>query len=425
MNEIAIRVQNLTKVYKLYEKPSNRLREVFHPLRKKYHRDFAALKDLSFEIEKGQVIGIIGKNGSGKSTLLKILTGVLTPSSGKVEVNGRIAALLELGAGFNPELTGRENIYLNGALMGYSHKQMDQRIQNIIEFADIGEFIEQPVKMYSSGMFVRLAFAVAANVDPDILIVDEALSVGDVRFQMKCIRKMRSFVELGKTVVFVSHDTAIINSFCSRCIWIDNGKLIDDGNSGDVIKRYTAQMAYSLSTDIEKEPTRELNDGYNKNWALLPVDCESFGLGGAKIVGYKLIERSSQNAISQIAGGEQLEILLKIEVMEALDSPGVGIILNDRLGRSVLGIGNYIYNVSFDEWTPGVYIVSVAFEIPYLQNGTYSFSAAISDGTQHTHEQHHWVHDLLQVRVESNDLKQQIGNLIALVNKVEIKSTRV
>ena len=223
MPNTAIKVSHLTKVYKLYEKPIDRLKESLHPLKKQYHKDFYALNDVSFEIKKGETVGIIGKNGAGKSTLLKIITGVLTPSSGHVHTNGRISSLLELGAGFNPEYTGVENIYLQGTLMGYSKEEMEAKIDEILVFADIGDFVYQPVKSYSSGMFARLAFAVAINVEPDILIVDEAWSVGDAAFQNKCIRKMEEIGKKGITILFVSHDTQTINKFCNNVIWFNDG----------------------------------------------------------------------------------------------------------------------------------------------------------------------------------------------------------
>ncbi|WP_442764367.1 ABC transporter ATP-binding protein, partial [Sulfurospirillum cavolei] len=224
MPNTAIKVNHLTKVYKLYDNPIDRLKESLHPLKKQYHKEFYALNDVSFEIKKGETVGIIGKNGAGKSTLLKIITGVLTPTSGSVHVNGRIASLLELGAGFNPEYTGVENIYFQGSLMGYTREEVAEKVDEIIAFADIGDFVYQPVKMYSSGMYARLAFAVAINVDPDILIVDEALSVGDMRIQQKCYRKFREFQEANKTILFVTHDTSTIINYCSHTIWISDGK---------------------------------------------------------------------------------------------------------------------------------------------------------------------------------------------------------
>lgn len=238
IEDFAIRVKNISKVYRLYQKPFHRLTEALHPLRRKYHHDFAALRDVSFEIKRGEIVGVVGKNGCGKSTLLKILTGVLSPSSGSVEVRGRVAALLELGAGFSPELSGRENIYLNGAIMGYSSQEIDEKINEIIEFADIGEFIDQPVKLYSSGMFVRLAFSVAINVDPDILIVDEALSVGDAFFQAKSLMRMKKMLDENKTVLFVSHDLASLKALCSRGILLEEGQVKYDTNIADVVEAY-------------------------------------------------------------------------------------------------------------------------------------------------------------------------------------------
>ncbi|CAG1022929.1 Teichoic acids export ATP-binding protein TagH [Methylococcales bacterium] len=246
-----IHVSDLCKTYRLYNSKSDRAADVFMPWGKRRYHNYDALKDISFSIEKGESIGIIGRNGSGKSTLLKILSGVLSPTSGKVEVHGKIASLLELGAGFNPELTGRENIYFNGVLMGCTKRQMEQRIEQIIGFADIGEFIDQPVKIYSSGMFVRLAFAVSVHVEPDILIIDEALAVGDVLFQKKCIDFMRNFQENGNTIVFVSHDIYTVKSFCNRLILINDGKLEVIGEPDTVANRYYQIMFPKTVEQVE------------------------------------------------------------------------------------------------------------------------------------------------------------------------------
>ena len=239
-----ISVKNLVKKYNIYDKPVDRLKETLSIRKKCYHREFTALNGLTFDVEKGDAVGILGKNGSGKSTLLKLITGVLTPTSGDLIINGKIAAILELGAGFNMEYTGIENIYLNGTMMGYTREEMDTRINGIIEFADIGDFINQPVKVYSSGMFARLAFAVAINVDPDILIVDEALAVGDTRFQMKCIDKMKSLKENGTTILFVSHATEQIKRFCNKAIWIKDGVIRAQGESGEIGDLYEDFMKY-------------------------------------------------------------------------------------------------------------------------------------------------------------------------------------
>ena len=249
MNDIIIKAEHLSKVYKIYERDIDRLKETFHPFHKRYSKDFYALNDVSFEIRRGENVGLVGKNGAGKSTLLKLITGVLTPTSGTIEVNGRIASLLELGAGFNPELTGVENIYMNGLLMGQSREVMDAKIDNIIAFADIGEFISQPVKTYSSGMFARLAFAVNAFVEPDILIIDEALSVGDAFFQSKCIDKMRSMISSGVTILFVSHDTFAVKNLCKRAFLLQGGKIIMDDTAKNVIQTYRNMMVAAHHDD--------------------------------------------------------------------------------------------------------------------------------------------------------------------------------
>ena len=251
----SIQIENLTKVYHLYDKNTDRIRETFHIGHKKYSKDHYALKNVTLDIKKGESIGIVGTNGSGKSTLLKLITGIVTPTQGSLQTNGKVAALLELGAGFNPEYTGIENIYLNGIMMGYSEEEMKKRVPAIVEFADIGEFIDQPVKSYSSGMFARLAFAVSIHVEPDILIVDEALSVGDTRFQVKCIDKMRQLQQEGTTILFVTHATEQIKRFCTRAIWIKEGEIRDDGEAAYIVDEFDNYMKYGeRSFDTEFNP---------------------------------------------------------------------------------------------------------------------------------------------------------------------------
>lgn len=244
MSETVIDVEHITKIYKIFDRPVDRVKEAFHPFHKRYSHDFYALKDISFKVRRGENIGFVGRNGAGKSTLLKLITGVLTPTAGKIDVRGTVASLLELGAGFNPEMTGRENIYLNGSIMGQSREHMEALLPKIIAFADIGEFIEQPVKMYSSGMFARLAFAVNAFVEPDILIVDEALSVGDNLFQMKCMKKMRELMDGGTAVLFVSHDMNAVRRFCDRAIWLEHGEIREAGRTNEVLDSYAEFLKY-------------------------------------------------------------------------------------------------------------------------------------------------------------------------------------
>ena len=245
-----IKVRDLVKKYNIYDEPLDRLKEIFSIKKKCYHKEFLALNGLTFDVEKGDAIGILGKNGSGKSTLLKMITGVLTPTSGTLEIKGKIAAILELGTGFNMEYTGVENIYLNRTMMGYTKEEMDEKVQGIIDFADIGDFINQPVKVYSSGMFARLAFAVASNVDPEILIVDEALAVGDTRFQMKCISKMKKLKEKGTTILFVSHATEQVKRFCNKAIWLKDGKIEAEGESSEIVDLYEDFMKYGIRDNV-------------------------------------------------------------------------------------------------------------------------------------------------------------------------------
>ena len=240
---LAISVQGVSKIYKLYDKPIDRLKEAVSLTHKSYHRDFFALSDISFDVNKGETVGIIGTNGSGKSTILKIITGVLSPTTGTAEVSGNISALLELGAGFNSEYTGLENIYMNGTMMGFSRQEMERRMDDILRFADIGDFVNQPVKTYSSGMFVRLAFALAINVDPEILIVDEALSVGDVFFQAKCYRRMEEMMKNGTTILMVSHDMGSIIKYCDKVVLLNRGHFVAQGEAGKMVDLYKKILA--------------------------------------------------------------------------------------------------------------------------------------------------------------------------------------
>ena len=255
MSEYAIDIQHITKTYNMYKKPSDRFKEALSPTKKSYHDLFYALDDVTMQIKKGEMIGFVGENGSGKSTMLKIITGVLTPTSGSMVINGKISALLELGSGFNPEYSGYENIFLNGMVLGFSREEMEERVQDVIDFADIGDHLYQPVKTYSSGMFVRLAFAVAINVDPDILIVDEALAVGDLEFQLKCMEKFTEIKNSGKTILFVSHDVNSIRRFCDRTFWLQHGKVVEYGDTMDVTTNYENFLKKKSIKTVDREAT--------------------------------------------------------------------------------------------------------------------------------------------------------------------------
>lgn len=418
-NDFAIKAQGLTKIFKLYDKPVDRLKEAISPFGRKYNKDFYALKDLNFEIKKGESIGIIGKNGSGKSTLLKIITGVLTPSSGDIKVNGRIAALLELGAGFNPELTGVENIFLNGTLMGISEEEMKTKLDDIISFADIGDFIHQQVKMYSSGMFARLAFAVAINVDADILIVDEALSVGDMRFQQKCIRKMKSFQESGKTVLFVSHDTGVIQNFCTRAIWLDEGLIKEEGDTEKVIKNYVYKLFYNQKS-VQVENVNIQNQGEDYKWVSLE-GFEHFGSQEVKMTSYRVFNQLTHEKINIFNGGENVVIEVKAKFNTPKSNIGIGILFKDKLGNAIFSLNNYIYDINFGEVSSGEKCFSITFQFPYILNGKYSGTIGIAEGNQLEHKQIDWVHDAIILTVENPKLRYQLGSYIILENNVDIK----
>ena len=328
--EYAIRVNNVTKRYKLFDKNSDRVKDALGLSgKKKLYKDYYALKNVSFDIKRGETVDIIGVNGAGKSTILKIITGVLNPTEGNVEINGRISALLELGAGFNSDYTGLQNVYLNGTMMGFTKEEVDAKLDAILEFADIGDFINQPVKTYSSGMFVRLAFAVAINIDPEILIVDEALSVGDVFFQNKCFHKFEEFRNAGKTILFVSHDLGSIRKYCDRTILLDHGVKIEEGETSSVVDTFKRVLAGQYNPD-ETKKTAEKKAGelikpdkvkgeWKSNYVLNP-DADCYGDLKAEIVDFAIID-SRGKFTNVLVKGEPFQIKVKIRANEDLEDP--------------------------------------------------------------------------------------------------------
>lgn len=342
MDEISIKVDNVTKLYRLYDKPVDRLRESLNIFKKSYHREHYALRNVSFDVKKGETVGIIGVNGAGKSTMLKIITGVLNPTSGSVTVNGRISALLELGAGFNMDYTGIENIYLNGTMMGYSKDEITGKLDDILSFADIGEFINQPVKTYSSGMFVRLAFAVAINIDPEILIVDEALSVGDVFFQAKCYKKFEEFKEAGKTILIVSHSLSSINKYCDRVILLNNGKKEAEGPPHDMIDLYK-KILVNNDNEIPEEDealeslSTEAADGvlWKSRLVLNPVQ-NSYGDNRAEIIDFAIIDNKGR-ITNSIEKGSKFSIKMKVKFNAHIENPIFAFTIVDLQGTDVTG----------------------------------------------------------------------------------------
>jgi ABC-type polysaccharide/polyol phosphate transport system ATPase subunit len=372
-NKVRIKVKDVTKVFKLYSTPTDRVKEALNPFRKQYHKDFYALNTVSFDIRSGETVGIVGKNGSGKSTLLKILTGVLTPSQGTINLDGKVSALLELGAGFNQEYTGIKNIYLNGTLMGYSKEEMDAKLDNIVSFADIGDYINQPVKTYSSGMFVRLAFAVAINVDPDILIIDEALAVGDTRFQLKCMDKFLEFKQKGIAIIFVSHDTNSIKKFCDRTLWINEGNLIEDGDTDTVTDKYLDYLKlldaqYNIIEKEQKVEERNTETEEDKK-----VDI-------AEIREVSLFNRKGEK-LTNIKHGEEVYAKIDYYVNDIN-------VTNPVLGLSISRIDNlYIcgVNTMLDKkkipWKKGMNSYVLEYKNFNLVGGSYYFDVALFDQT--------------------------------------------
>jgi lipopolysaccharide transport system ATP-binding protein len=382
-----------------------------------YFREFWAVREVSFEVRKGETVGIIGRNGSGKSTVLQLICGTLTPTTGAIDVNGRVAALLELGSGFNPEFTGRENVYLNGSVLGLTHREIDSRMAAIATFADIGDFLEQPVKMYSSGMSVRLAFAVIAHVDADILVIDEALSVGDAYFTQKCMRFLRDFMTRG-TVLFVSHDTAAVNNLCQRAIWMQEGQVKFDGPAKDAAGRYLEALTESLQgptqVTIGPEPTSSgvavdttlkdmrlqfLNASQYRNDIEIfrfESGTHGFGRGDAEIVSVRLTDLAGA-PLSWVVGGEDVILDVGCAAKRPLNGPIIGFFVKDRLGQYLFGDNTFLTYRSTPVLVEAGQRLSAQFQfrMPLLPRGDFSLDVALAEGTQEDHIQHHWIIDAL------------------------------
>lgn len=394
---ISIQAFELGKCYQIYAKPIDRLKQSLWRGRKIFYRDFWALKNATFTIHKGETVGIIGSNGSGKSTLLQLICGILAPTVGQINVNGKITALLELGSGFNPEFTGRENVFMSAAIMGLSQSEIEEKYDEIIAFADIGEFINQPVKNYSSGMYVRLAFATAITVSPDIFVVDEALAVGDVRFQRKCIGKIKKFCETG-TVIFVSHDTTTVLELCSRVIWIEGGEVRMDGIPKLVVEKY---LQYMYEGDNKNKPNSEeplhatAAPRDLSGFSVVGSNLRQFGNRKAVIEGIQLLSQGSSNICAY--AGQPCDIRMMVRAYEDIERPIVGYIVKDRLGREILGENTASIRQSLPYISKGKrYLVTFKIETwPNLQGGDYFLSISIADGSIEEHDQCHYVYDAI------------------------------
>lgn len=396
--EIAIEVNQVNKVYKLYDRLRDRLKEAFG-IGRKVHKLHYALNDVNLKIYRGETVGIIGTNGSGKSTILKIITGVLTPTSGEVNVNGRISALLELGAGFNQEYNGIENIYLNGTMMGFSEKEIEKKLPAILEFADIGDYVYQPVKTYSSGMFVRLAFAVAINIEPEILIVDEALSVGDVFFQAKCYHKFEEFKEMGKTIVFVSHDLNSISKYCDRVFLLHQGNLLGEGSPKEMIDAYKRVLVGQYEIEQGSDQMQLLEEGMNP-------DIQEYGNMQAQIIDYYLTDENGLRTLAVLKGGE-CTMHMRVKVNEHIPAPIFCLSFKNVQGTEITGTNSAIEKTFLDSVEPGQ-VKDITFtQRLTLQGGEYLISLGVTGYRGDTFEVYHRLYDVLNVTVVSD--KNTVG----------------
>ncbi len=373
----AISVKNLKKIYSLYDSRRDKLKEAFSITGKKYHKDFEAIKGISFDVEQGECVGIIGLNGSGKSTLLKILTGVITQTEGTVEINGKVSALLELGAGFNPEYSGLENIYLNTMLMGYTRKETDEKLDQILEFADIGDFINQPVKIYSSGMFVRLAFAIAITIDPDILIIDEALSVGDVFFQQKCYKKIKEFA--GKsTVLIVSHDLNAITKFCQRIIVMNYGEIVYNGEPTEAISQYFRVKQGQIKEKQQNDVVENVKQFENYK---VP-DTKDYS-GKMDVVIEKYYYEIDKNPFGEMCeNGNEVDIRMLVHSERDIENLIVGYQVRDKYGNEMFGETSLTSKVEQFSLHSGMNLITFSYTWPEVREGDYFITLGIGEGNE-------------------------------------------
>ncbi|RDU22137.1 ABC transporter ATP-binding protein [Anaerosacchariphilus polymeriproducens] len=409
MEKTVIKVEHLSKIYKLYQKPSDRLKESLGFTRKKKYQEHKALNDVNIEIKKGETIGIIGTNGSGKSTLLKIITGVLNPTSGNVIIDGRISALLELGAGFNMEYTGIENVYMNGMMIGFSREEVDEKLNDILEFADIGDFVYQPVKTYSSGMFVRLAFAVAINIEPEILIVDEALSVGDVFFQAKCYRKFEEFKKMGRTILFVSHDLSSISRYCDRVILLNKGIKTAEGDPKEMIDIYKKVLVNQY--DEEKELMTPVDEKAfaEDSWARKLLNNQrrqEYGTKLAEIIDYGIMDQAG-TITNNIMKGEPFTVKMKVIFHELVQDPIFAFSIKDMKGTEITGT-NTMVEKKFVNLKEKEQVIEISFEQNMdLQGGEYLLSLGCTGYERENFTVYHRLYDICSITVIAD--KNSVG----------------
>lgn len=429
-NDLSIEVKDLVKVYNLYNSSADRLKEIFSIRGKKFHDSYYALNGINFSVKKGETFGIIGTNGAGKSTLLKLITGVATPTEGAVNVHGKISALLELGAGFNKDYTGIENIYLNGTMMGYSREEMKQRIDSIVEFADIGDFIYQPVKTYSSGMFARLAFAVAINIEPEILIVDEALSVGDVFFQNKCYKKFEELRKKNITVIFVSHDIGTVKQLCSRVLWLEHGIQQMVGDSVEVCNEYSNSILKKRAKEFEKNNNTEFKESVSITKELkleyypeITYTNESILDEDVKIISSFISDHNGKRVSSCLAG-ENYTISIVFSTKRDIPECIAGFVIETVKGLWVINCNSIASGLkdTFPVKKDTINKIDFTFQMPKLVNGDYVVGVAISEGSVLDFKVLTWLYNVLYMQITN------VGNndgILQLDTNIEIYSKGV
>lgn len=411
--KVAIQVKGLEKAYKLYDKPSDRLKEALGFGRKKRYKEHYALKGVDMTIYQGETVGIIGTNGSGKSTILKIITGVLNPTGGSVHVNGRISALLELGAGFNMEYNGIENIYLNGTMIGFSKKEIDAKMDDILNFADIGDYVHQPVKTYSSGMFVRLAFAVAINIEPEILIVDEALSVGDVFFQAKCYHKFEEFKEMGKTIVFVSHDLSSISKYCDRVVLLNQGVKLGEGSPKEMIDAYKQVLVgqYVPAADdqsllSDKEITAAAAAAADTVKGEVNPELLEYGTKDALITGYKITDDMGRET-SALLKGKECTITMQVHFEHDIEAPIFAFTIKNIKGVEITGTNTMVEKAFLSPVRAGSDMEITFTQKIDLQGGEYLLSFGVTGFEKEEFQVYHRLYDVINMTVISD--KDTVG----------------
>jgi lipopolysaccharide transport system ATP-binding protein len=391
--ETVIRLRRLAKKYPIYDRPSQKLAEFLTLRKRRFHREFWALRDIDLDVERGTTLGIIGPNGSGKSTLLQIIAGILRQTEGDCRVQGSVAALLELGAGFNPEFTGRENAFMNGAIMGLSQAEMEGRLDAILDFAEIGEFVDQPVKTYSSGMFVRLAFAVAIHLDPDVLLVDEALAVGDLIFQHRCVNRIRRLRAEGKTILFVTHDLQALTQFCDRAILLDGGRKLEDAGPEAVVHAYHSLI---FEREMRRAGSGEglihlEEDGALPRVETVPHIHHRYGEGGAEIVGV-LLYTPEGRVVSEVRAGDRLNLAVTARFRRDMENPIVGVTIRDRMGMEITATNSSYEGAQLPPVQAGQEVtVCFAWTPPPLRPGSYAVSPAVARGNVWEHTIEDWI----------------------------------